>query len=181
MQSILQEVDRSGVPKQIEQLTSSAVFEETCVDDDGSTSTICVIVALPHILESGAEGRNKYKDLIMDASKSVRGMSFEFLWMEGFSQPKLEDALEMSFGYPAVAAISVNKGVYAIHRSSFSEANIRKFLLGITSGKVPTYKLKGGAVPEIVTVDPWDGKDGEVFEEDLSWMDDDEDFGNDEF
>ncbi|GFH44560.1 hypothetical protein CTEN210_01034 [Chaetoceros tenuissimus] len=181
VQYVLQEVDRSGVPKQIAQMTSSTVFEETCVDEDGSTSTICVIVALPHILETGAEGRNKYKDLIMDASKSVRGMSFEFLWMEGYSQPKLEEALEMSFGYPAVAAISFNKGVYAIHRSSFSEANIRKFLLGITSGKVPTYKLKDGAVPEIVSVEEWDGQDGEVFEEDLSWMDDDEDFGNDEF
>eukprot|EP01083_Nonionella_stella_P072418 195307_1 len=163
VQYVLAEVDRSGVPKEIPELLSAKNMEETCA------SGICVFAALPHILDSGADGRNKYRDILTAASKSVRGMSFKFLWFEGTTQPTLENAFELTFGFPALAAYSMEKGVYAVHRSSFTESNIRKFLMGITTGKQPTYKID--AAPSIESVEAWDGLDGEVMEEEFSLED----------
>jgi len=173
-QYVLAEVDRSGIPKEIPELISADVMDEIC---KGEQNTICVFAALPHILDSGADGRNSYKDVVTAASKSVRGMSFSFAWFEGSTQPDLENALELTFGFPAMAAYSIEKGVYAVHRSSFTETNIRQFLMGITTGKQPTYKITN--VPKVQTVEPWDGKDGVPFEEEslediMGWDDEDE-------
>mmetsp|Transcript_2768 Transcript_2768/g.4179 ORF Transcript_2768/g.4179 Transcript_2768/m.4179 type:complete len:444 (-) Transcript_2768:281-1612(-) len=174
VQYVLGEVDRSGVPKEIPELTSADLVKDSC---EGSNK-ICVLFALPHILDSGAEGRNRYRDIMTAASKAVRGMSFQFMWFEGGSnQLELENSLELTFGFPAVAAYSMDKGVYAVHRASFTESNIRKFLMGITTGKVSTYKIAN--VPTINTVEPWNGKDGEPIEEeslaDIMGWDDNED------
>eukprot|EP00551_Chaetoceros_affinis_P003569 CAMPEP_0203633638 /NCGR_PEP_ID=MMETSP0088-20131115/723_1 /ASSEMBLY_ACC=CAM_ASM_001087 /TAXON_ID=426623 /ORGANISM="Chaetoceros affinis, Strain CCMP159" /LENGTH=496 /DNA_ID=CAMNT_0050487015 /DNA_START=21 /DNA_END=1511 /DNA_ORIENTATION=+ len=173
VEAALAEVDRSGVPKEIPELTGPDLMAENC--EGGGKATICVFFALPHILDSGAEGRNKYRDIMTSASKAVRGMSFQFMWFEGGAQPDLETTLELTFGFPAVAAYSVDKGVYTVHRSSFTEKNLRQFLTGITTGKQGTYKVS--SVPEIKTVEPWDGKDGVPFEEEVWW--DDDDFGDD--
>ena len=172
VQTLLKEVDRSGVPKEMEELVSQEMLEDSCSPGEGQ-NVICVLVALPHILETGMEGRNNYKEIVDKASKSVRGMGFEFMWFEGGNyQNKMEEALELTFGFPAIAAYSMDKGVYAVHRGSFTEQNVRMFLMGITTGKVATYKVV--TVPKVVTVEPWDGKDGVPFEEEpFDWDDDD--------
>lgn len=87
---LLDEVDRTGIPKEIPELTDNTILEEEC----GGPNRICVLAALPHISDSGADGRNKYKDLLSKISKSFRGSSHSFMWFEGGSQPDLEDALE---------------------------------------------------------------------------------------
>jgi protein disulfide-isomerase A6 len=177
--SILAEVDRSGVPKEIPELVSPAILEDTCGSTGGGQNVICVLVALPHILETGAEGRNKYKNVMTAASKSVRGMAFEFLWFEGGNhQHKLENDLDLTFGFPAVAAYSMEKQVYAVHRGSFTESNLRKFLMGIMAGKTGTYPMKDDDLV-VVETEPWDGKDGVPIEEEsladiMGWDDDDE-------
>lgn len=167
VQAALEEVDRSGIPKEIPEMVSEEIMMENC----SGSGKICVFFVLPHILDSGAEGRNKYRNTMAAASKAVRGMSFQFLWFEGGSQPTLETTLELTFGFPAVAAYSMDKGVYTVHRSSFTEKNLRHFLTGITTGKQKTFKLSD--VPKIETVEPWDGKDGQPFEEEVWWDDDD--------
>jgi protein disulfide-isomerase A6 len=176
VQSIMAEVDRTGVAKEIPELISQDLLEETCSGE--GQNVICVLVSLPHILETGAEGRNTYKDIVTAASKAVRGMAFEFMWFEGGNyQTQLEESMELTFGFPAIAAYSMDKGVYAVHRASFTEQNIRKFLTGITTGKLPTYKVRD--MPKVVTVDPWDGKDGVPFEEEPFEWDDDDDVESD--
>ena len=172
VQTLLKEVDRSGVPKEMEELISQEMLEGICSPGEGQ-NVICVLVALPHILETGAEGRNNYKEIVDRATKAVRGMGFEFMWFEGGNyQNKMEEALELTFGFPAIAAYSMDKGVYAVHKGSFTEQNVRMFLMGITTGKVATYKVV--TVPKVVTVEPWDGKDGVPFEEEpFDWDDDD--------
>lgn len=175
VQFALEEVDRTGVPKEIPEMVSEDIFFENC---EPGASKLCVFFALPHILDSGAEGRNKYRDIMAEASKAVRGMSFNFLWFEGGSQPDLENSLDMTFGFPAVAAYSMEKGVYTVHRGSFTEANIRKFLMGITTGRQGTEKIS--KAPKIELNEPWDGKDGAPIEEEFSledimgWDDEDE-------
>ena len=153
------EISRSGVPKEIPQLVSMEVLKETCAGHNH----ICVLAALPHILDSLAEGRNKYRDLLASVAKSFRGSAYSFIWFEGGSQPNLEEALEMTFGYPALVALSLDREAYAVQRGSFSEKAISSFLHSITTGRQPTIKLS--KIPEVVTVEAWDGKDGAPLEE----------------
>jgi len=156
----INEITRSGVPKEIPELTSMELLQETC---DGHNH-ICVLAALPHILDSTAAGRNKHKDLLASVSKSFRGSAYSFIWFEGGSQPALEEALEMTFGYPAMVALSLDRQAYAVQRGSFTEKAITHFLHSITTGHQPTIKLS--KIPEVVSVEPWDGKDGVPLEED---------------
>jgi len=157
--SIFVEVDKSGAQKEIPQMTSSSIFDELCQGE----SQICVLLALPHILESGAKGRNKYIEIMASAAKTVRGRNVNFIWFEGSSQPDLEEALELTFGFPAVVAISTEKGEFSICRTSYTENNLKKFLTTFTAGRQQTFYIK--TIPKIISIERWDGKDGEQYVE----------------
>ena len=166
----LAEVDRSGVPPTIPQLTSQQMFHDTCTA--AGKSTVCVLIALPHISESSAEKRNTNIEMIQTLSKSFRGTPFRFLWFEGTSQPSLESTIEMTFGFPAVVAINLDKSIYCIHRFSFNEKALSSFLYSITSGRAASYKLDEQNIEDvIVNVEEWDGKDVVVEEEEFDLAD----------
>lgn len=55
----LKTLDEAGVPIDIPQVTSKAGFDETC-----GGAKICVIMTVPHILDSGAKGRNGLLDTL---------------------------------------------------------------------------------------------------------------------
>lgn len=91
-------------------------------------------------------------------------MNFGFAWFEGGSeQGKLENTLGLDFGFPAVVAYSSKKDVYIVHRGSFNIVNIRKFLTGLTMGKQQINAIDKELV--VKTVEPWDGMDGVLIEE----------------
>lgn len=159
VQYALQEVDRSGVPKEIVEMTSLDVLKENCDE----ANKICILAALPHILDSMAAGRRKYFETLQTVQKKFRTHPIDFLWFEGSSQLKLEEALQLTFGYPAVVAVSMDKQVYGVMHGSFTERSITMFITSILSGKVGTVKL--GTFPKVETVEPWDGEDGVPFEE----------------
>lgn len=155
----LEEVDRTGVPKELVEMTSLSVLKENC----DQANKICILAALPHILETMAEGRRKYIDLLQTVNKSFRTSPVDFLWFEGSSQLKLEEALQMTFGFPAVVALSMHKNVYSVMHGSFTEKSISKFITSIVSGRASVIKLD--AFPKVETVEPWNGEDGVPFEE----------------
>ena len=159
--NILKEVDRSGVPKEIDEFTSMAVLQEKC----SGANHICVLAALPHIMDSGKDGRNKYRDLLGAVGKSFRGSPVTFLWFEGTSQPALETAIELSFGFPALVAFSMDREAYAVLKGSFSQKGIASFLNGVMTGRQPTTKLS--QLPSIATVTPWDGQDAAPIEDEI--------------
>lgn len=158
----LEEVDRSGFPKKILELTSQNLFDETC---HVNVSNICILVALPHILDTGADRRNKYRDTLATVAKSARGLGwFDFFWFEGGNaQMELESSLELNFGYPAVVAVIREKGVYSVFRGSFSEKTIGAFLSSIASGRQKTTKLESPL--RVANAEGWDGMDVEAIEE----------------
>ena len=41
----------------------------------------------------------------------------------------------MSFGYPALMAVSVPKKKFAVMRRAFTEKNVKKFVIGLMTGK----------------------------------------------
>lgn len=49
----------------------------------------------------------------MDVAKKHRKAPIRIMWTEGGAQPATESALGLTFGFPAVAALSKEKGVYA--------------------------------------------------------------------
>lgn len=172
VESLLQELEKAGVLKEIPELTDTETLEKNC----SGTNHICVLAALPHILESGADGRNKYRNTLSEVSKSFRGTAFSFLWFEAGQQPDLETKLEMTFGAPALVAYSMGKQAYAVLRGSFTEKSLTSFLHGITSGRQHTLPLS--EAPVVVATEPWDGLDAQPLEDEIPLS---EILGDDEF
>jgi protein disulfide-isomerase A6 len=98
--------------------------DETCVERVG----VCILTFLPHILDSSASERNTYLDLLKDVSKSSRGKQIYFLWGQGGDYYDFEQKLNLSFGYPAIVAVSFGKKKYAVFRQSFTAPNIKNFV-----------------------------------------------------
>ena len=164
---VLDEVDRTGIPKEIPELINADVLKAECQGHNH----ICVLGALPHIVDSGASGRNHYRDLIAKVSKTFRGSAFSFLWFQGGDQPALETSLDLSFGFPALVAYSMDRHAFAVLRGSFSEKAMTSFLHGVTSGRVAVAKMKMEKVPKIEAVEPWDGEDAKAIEEEFDLAD----------
>ncbi|CAN0535054.1 unnamed protein product, partial [Ectocarpus sp. 12 AP-2014] len=135
-----QMLERSGWVPKTPQLTGKGVIDEKC----GGTK-ICVIAALPHILDSGKAGREGYIETVRGAAKKSRNPYLSLMWTEGGAQPALEEATGLTFGYPAVIAISVEKKArmhaFAVHVGSFSVDGMAEFLGGLTTGSTRTKPL----------------------------------------
>jgi protein disulfide-isomerase A6 len=128
----LQSLEASGAPVPIHQITGSDVFTKACGDKNVK---VCAVLFLPHILDTGAKGRNEYLELFQDVAKSFRKMPFAFLWTEAGAQESLENAIELNGNIPTVAVLSLEKKVYAVPKVSWNKKNIQTFLSGILSGR----------------------------------------------
>jgi len=136
----------------ISQLLSQDQFTEHC------GTTTCVIAFLPHILDSGAQVRNEYLDILKKAAETHKRKPFAYLWTEAFQQAQLEPVLGIGgFGYPAVAAVNLKKSRYVSMVRAFNGENLNDFLKDVLSGREATAPI-AGKLPAIVTVDPWDGQ-----------------------
>ncbi|XP_038134619.1 protein disulfide-isomerase A6 [Cyprinodon tularosa] len=170
--------DNAPAPELLEILNED-VLKKTCED-----SQLCIIGVLPHILDTGASGRNAYLEVMMKMAEKYKKKLWGWLWTEAGAQSELEASLGIGgFGYPAMAAINARKMKFALLRGSFSETGIHEFLRELSVGRGSTSTLGGGVMPKINSVEGWDGKDGELpveEEYDLSDVDLDEDFDKDE-
>lgn len=136
---------------------------------------LCIVSVLPHILDCDAKCRNRYLDLVKNAADSFKSKGWGWLWIEGSAQPKVEEALEIGgFGYPAMVAVNYKKMKFTSLRGSFSKEGINEFLRDISYGRGQTAPVRGAEIPKIYKNEPWDGKDGQLPEEeeiDLSDVD----------
>lgn len=151
-------LDAAGVPIPIHQLTSEDVYESTC-----KSSKICAILFVPHILDTGAKGRNDYLQVFQEVAKGFRKMPIAFLWSEVGAQQKLEDAIQLHGNVPTMAVISVEKNVYTVPKVSWTKKNMATFLTGVFSNK-QQFDTFSGAI-SVAPVAAWDGKDGEPIAE----------------
>lgn len=170
--------DSAPAPELLEILNEDTM-KKTCED-----SQLCVIAVLPHILDTGAAGRNGYLEVMMKMAEKYKKKMWGWLWTEAGAQDQLEASLGIGgFGYPAMAAINARKMKFSLLRGSFSESGIHEFLRELSVGRGSTSSLGGGVMPKIHVVEPWDGKDGQLPVEedyDLSDVDLDDDFDKDE-
>ncbi|XP_054618174.1 protein disulfide-isomerase A6 [Dunckerocampus dactyliophorus] len=152
--------DNAPAPELIEIVNEDAL-KKTCED-----SQLCIIAVLPHILDTGAAGRNGYLEVMLKMADKYKKKMWGWLWAEAGAQMELEASLGIGgFGYPAMAAINTRKMKFALLRGSFSDTGIHEFLRELSVGRGSTATLGGGVMPKIHTVEPWDGKDGQLPEE----------------
>ena len=175
IQFALDKLAESIEPPEVLQIVNSQVLKENCEE-----KPICIVAVLPHILDSGAEGRNRYLGIMKVMGEKYKKKQWGWIWAEAGVQSKLEDALGMGgFGYPAMAAVNVRKMKYATLKGAFDSSGVEEFLRTVSVGRGSTAPIKGAALPTVDDTEPWDGKDGEMpVEEDIDLSDldmDDED------
>ncbi|KAL8585699.1 Protein disulfide-isomerase A6 [Nucella lapillus] len=136
---------------------------------------LCIVSVLPHILDCQSKCRNNFLSILKTLAEKFKKNQWGWLWAEAGSQMVLEEALEVGgFGYPALAAVNTRKMKFSLMRGQFSEKGINEFLRDLSYGKGSTSPLRNAALPKIESREPWDGKDGELPEEediDLSDVD----------
>ncbi|GJM98644.1 hypothetical protein PR202_ga15673 [Eleusine coracana subsp. coracana] len=148
----LEQLEANSAPPEVSELTGSDVMEEKC-----ASAAICFVSFLPDILDSKAEGRNKYLELLLSIAEKFKKTAGK--------QPELEKHVGVGgYGYPAMVALNVKKGAYAPLRSAFQRDEITEFVKEAGRGGKGNLPLNG--VPTVVQTEPWDGKDGEIIEED---------------
>lgn len=158
-------------PPEVLELTSNAVLKAECQDKQ-----LCVLSVLPHILDSEAEGRNNYLKMLKEISEKYRKKMWGWTWTEGGAHPKLEQALGIGgFGYPAMAVVNSRKKMFVLLTGSFGEDGINELLRAVSYGRGRTEPIQGETLPQIESRDAWDGKDGQLpQEEDDADLPDDE-------
>ncbi|XP_006903376.1 PREDICTED: protein disulfide-isomerase A6-like [Elephantulus edwardii] len=165
-------------PPELLEIINEDIAKKTCEDHQ-----LCVVAVLPHILDTGAAGRNSYLDVLLKLADKYKKKMWGWLWAEAGAQNELESALGIGgFGYPAMAAINARKMKFALLKGSFSEQGINEFLRELSFGRGSTAPVGGGAFPKISSIEPWDGKDGELpVEDDIDLSDVElDDLGKDE-
>ncbi|XP_029451753.1 protein disulfide-isomerase A6 [Rhinatrema bivittatum] len=168
----------SAPPPELLEIINESILTKTCEDHQ-----LCIISVLPHILDTGAAGRNSYLEVILKLADKYKKKMWGWVWTEAGAQLDLEKSLGIGgFGYPAMAAINSRKMKFALLKGSFSEQGINEFLRELSFGRGSTSPVGGGALPKIYILEPWDGKDGELPAEDDIDLSDVEldDFGKDE-
>ncbi|KAG8445647.1 hypothetical protein GDO86_010433 [Hymenochirus boettgeri] len=149
-------------PPEMHEILNEDVVKKTCDEHQ-----LCIVAVLPHILDTGAAGRNSYLETMMKMADKYKKKMWGWLWTEAGAQMDMESSLGIGgFGYPAMAAVNARKMKFALLKGSFSEQGINDFLRELSFGRGSTAPVGGGALPKINKVEPWDGKDGELPAED---------------
>ena len=137
------------------------MFDEIC-----NNKQLCVISFLPDILDTGASGRNEFVQMLNGLADKFKRKPWGWLWSAAGAQSKLEASVGVGgYGYPAMIALNPRKSLYAELKLSFSEQTVNEFLKELSFGRGSTSALRGEGLPEIASIDSWDGKDGQLPEE----------------
>nr|XP_043627444.1 protein disulfide isomerase-like 2-3 [Erigeron canadensis] len=156
----LVQLETNVAPPEVNELTSADVMEDKC-----GSAAICFVAFLPDILDSKAEGRNKYIETLLSVAEKFKRSPYSYVWAAAGKQPELEKHVGVGgYGYPALIALNIKKGAYAPLRSAYERDQIIEFVKAAGLGGKGTLPLEG--TPKIVSTEPWDGKDGEIIEED---------------
>ena len=146
-----------GAPAKVVEITSLAVFDETCA------KRVCVLAVLPHILDDGASKRNSRISVLQEAAAAARGKPVRMAWFEVGAHPSLEAALNVGMT-PAVFAVAKEKGIYTPFLGALELKQLSGFASALTSTKPPQGSTKFAATfdvsKSITTREAWDGKNG---------------------
>eukprot|EP01063_Lacrimia_lanifica_P017633 TRINITY_DN2467_c0_g1_i1.p2 TRINITY_DN2467_c0_g1~~TRINITY_DN2467_c0_g1_i1.p2 ORF type:complete len:417 (+),score=203.14 TRINITY_DN2467_c0_g1_i1:51-1301(+) len=147
-------LEKLGIGPTVEEATTKDALRTDCLEK----KRICVVAILPHVMDTGASGRNKYIEELTAAAGKMR--STAFMWVSGGAQSKFEAAFGVEYNYPTFVAISNKKLRYATHMGRFDAKGIVGALKKIEAGKTATKPIKNEKYQDLfVKTEPWDGKD----------------------
>ncbi|CAM8948620.1 unnamed protein product [Rhodiola kirilowii] len=156
----MEQLETNLAPPEVTEITSAAVLEEKC-----APPAICFVAFLPDILDSKAEGRNRYLQQLLTVAEKFKKSHHSYVWAAAGKQPDLEKHVGVGgYGYPALVAMNLKKGAYAPLRSAFELDPIIEFIKEAEQGGKGNLPL--ASTPKIETTEPWDGQDGQIMEED---------------
>ncbi|KAI4319879.1 hypothetical protein MLD38_033425 [Melastoma candidum] len=156
----LGQLETNVAPPEVTELTSQEVMDEKC-----GSAAICFVSFLPDILDTKAEGRNRYLQMLLMVAEKFKRSPYSFVWAAAGKQPDLEKLVGVGgYGYPALVALNAKKGAYAPLRSAYELDHIVEFVREAGLGGKGNLPFEG--TPVVSTIEPWDGKDGEILEED---------------
>ncbi|KAM1770909.1 hypothetical protein ACFX11_045798 [Malus domestica] len=156
----LEQLETNVAPPEVTELTGPDAMEEKC-----GSAAICFVAFLPDILDSKAEGTNKYIQQLLSVAEKFKRSPYSYVWAAAGKQPDLENRVGVGgYGYPALVALNAKKGAYAPLKSAFEVDQITEFVREAGRGGKGNLPLEG--TPSIVKIEPWDGKDGQILEED---------------
>ncbi|KAI4341000.1 hypothetical protein MLD38_025781 [Melastoma candidum] len=156
----LEQLETNVAPPEVTELISQEVMDEKC-----GSAAICFVSFLPDILDTKAEGRNRYLQMLLTVSEKFKRSPYSFVWAAAGKQPDLEKLVGVGgYGYPALVALNAKKGAYAPLRSAYELDHIAEFVREAGLGGKGNLPFEG--TPVVSTIEPWDGKDGEILEED---------------
>lgn len=142
----------------ITQLKGSDVIESEC-----TKRRVCIVAFLPHIMDTGAAGRNEYLAILERLSDKHKRSGFGWVWSEALAQPQLEHAVGVGgSGYPAIVALAAAKGKFSPMRGTLDEGRVSTFVAGMMSGREAAYDASNWPAA-IQTVPAWDGLDPEGY------------------
>ena len=118
----------------------------------------CVLAFLPHVMDSGAAGRNEFIGIMSRLQATVPVVEMEFHWLGGGIQTTLEEALFVKAGYPTVVVVDKTRMRYYPHVGKFEEKALAKSLKSVQNGRVGLLVIK--SLPSsIFTTLGWDGEE----------------------
>ena len=80
-------------PPEVREIFDDAALESACVGDRSSgtgAKQLCLLAFLPHILDSGAKGREDYLSVLRKLSDKYKARPFGYGWAEAGKQPAIE-------------------------------------------------------------------------------------------
>jgi hypothetical protein len=98
---------------QVMELINKDLFTAHCTGGkNGDAKQLCILAFLPDILDSKAEGRNKYIAVLKRMAEHFKDRPYSYFWAVGGAHSALEGNVGVGgFGYPALIALSPSKGV----------------------------------------------------------------------
>lgn len=156
----LAEFERRGgqVTIDVPQVSSQDDFDELC-EANGK----CVLVFLPHLLDSGKAGREAEVEELRQAQRSARHIKFG--WVEAGAQPAWEAAYSLEFGFPAVLLLRTHDGQQlglTMKGSGFSATGLASF--ASSAKKLGEFAAAGW--PDVADSQTWDGEEAQKPEDD---------------
>lgn len=119
----------------------------------------CIILFVPHILDTSAEGRMETLGALVDAVANEREKPLVYFWSEAGAQPAVEKALDVGATYPKLLLYSPRHGVGAPLQLALTVQNIQAFILKAALARLPV-RPAAIDVQEIASPEPWDLRDG---------------------
>ena len=116
----------------VERITSEQKWKENCID---LYNPLCVVVILPHILDSSPEERSVYLEMIKSTVNNFRDKPVSFMWTQAGDHQEFQDTFALNAGFPAVILINPMRTLFSVMRSSYSEENLEEWLKDILNRK----------------------------------------------